>query len=199
MRMRQDNDGQMSIDFLIGVTVFIMAFLFLMIAIPSMFTPFQSNSDELTMVADRVASSLIEKDLVATNSAGEPMPGIISTAKVSLLEGELEDASGKEKLPDGENKRIALGLAYEDPNVDPLNTQFKVYHIQVEFIEFEDSDGIALDVNNVHTFPSQVEIGSQNVGQSRRFVYLRDPVPAGNNAKYWPGIKTMMVVRVWQY
>jgi hypothetical protein len=62
--LRNDNNGQVSIDFLLGVTIFLLAFIFLISAIPSMFTPFQSNSDELTMMADRVAATLVEDTLV---------------------------------------------------------------------------------------------------------------------------------------
>jgi uncharacterized protein (UPF0333 family) len=62
--LRKDNSGQVSIDFLIGVTIFLLAFIFLISAIPSMFTPFQSNSDELTMMADRVAATMTENVLV---------------------------------------------------------------------------------------------------------------------------------------
>jgi hypothetical protein len=184
MRVDRDSSGQMSIDFLIGIMIFILAFLFLMMAIPQMFTPFQSNSDELTMIADRVASMLVETKLTATNDAGESLPGIVDVAKIKDLKTELDVSNDVAS----EDYRKSLGLDY--------GADYP-YHLQVLFQEFKD-DGSALDsIPDYHEIPHDNPIwpGSQNVGQSRRFVYVRDSTATG--VSRFPGYKTIMVVRVW--
>jgi hypothetical protein len=183
MRLKSDSNGQLSIDFLLGVTIFIMAFLFLFIAIPSLFTPFQSNSDELTMIADRVGAMLVESEFAMTSDTGEPMPGIANMSKVKDLDAILNDGTG------GLEKRKSLGL-------DNGNT---VYHLQVIFEKCNNTNETVTRI----AIPNNDEPGNQNVGQSRRFVLLRDPtlstLSSGdpNYFLYYPGIKTVMVVRVW--
>jgi hypothetical protein len=183
MRVEKDNSGQMSIDFLLGITIFILAFLFLIMAIPQMFTPFQSNSDELTMIADRVGSTLVENELVSTNAMGEPLPGIVNAAKVNDLRDTLNDPVL------GEAKRNSLGLDYGGAHP---------YQLQIELEYCDPNQDGSARIPDSEKFPN-IDPGNQNVGQSRRFVYLRDLGASGTDKiKYYPGVKTIMVVRVWQ-
>jgi hypothetical protein len=152
-----------------------MAFLFLFIAIPSLFVPFQSNSDELTMIADRAGILLVENEFAMQSDTGEFLPGIANMSKVKALNDTLNDGTG------GLNKRKALGL-------DNGNT---VYHLQVVFEKCNNTS----EAITAFAIPNNDEPGYQNVGQSRRFVLLRDTTAVGNSN--YPGIKTVMVVRVW--
>lgn len=180
MRVGKDDGGQMSIDFLIGVTIFILAFLFLIMAIPQMFTPFQSNSDELTMIADRVGATLVEKELTATNDGGDLLPGIVDVAKITALNNELDKPNDQDTI----GKRKSLGL----------DNGVSVYHLQVEIMEYRD-DGTDILPHIMIPQTNSINPGSQNVGQSRRFVYVRDSGASG--VSRWPGYTSIMVVRVW--
>jgi len=170
MKAIKDDGGQMSIDFLIGIMIFLIAFIFLFAAIPSMFTPFQSNSDELTMIADRVAATLVENELCITAGTNESLPSIIDIAKVDLLNDRLSNPAIEEAT------RKKLGL-------DNGNT---VYHLQVL---------LQLDNGTTISIPGNDKPGNQNVGQSRRFVYVR--YMNGYGTAYYPGLKALLVVRVW--
>jgi hypothetical protein len=176
MRVDRDSSGQISIDFLIGITIFIAAFMFLMVVIPSMFTPFQSNSDELTMMADRVAATLVEKSLVYQQTPTSPlMPGVVdidtfdNTYKSDL--SALYDTIGLDR------NKYSIEVLLE---WDALNPVTGMTEIQV-------GDSISDTTHNV---------GNQNVGQSRRFVLVRDSTLAGDD---WPGRKAILVVRIWQW
>lgn len=169
MRVGKDDGGQMSIDFLIGITIFLLAFTFLFAAIPSLFAPFQSNSDELTMTADRAGVVLVENLLVANTSNNMPQPGIIDIDKFNDLNAKLNG-------PDQVNVRKALGLDAGDC----------IYKIQVVL---QQENGTNLII------PNNDQPGNQNVGQSRRFVFVRYH-GTGNPANY-PGLKAVLTVRVW--
>lgn len=59
-KMLKDERGQMSIDFLAGLALFILALLFLAQFIPGMFVPFQSETIDLSSVAYRTSVILVE-------------------------------------------------------------------------------------------------------------------------------------------
>ncbi|MCK4476078.1 MAG: hypothetical protein KAU16_05060 [Methanophagales archaeon] len=58
--MLKDERGQMSIDFLAGLTLFMLTLLFLVLFIPGMFVPFQSETIDLSSVAYRTSVILVE-------------------------------------------------------------------------------------------------------------------------------------------
>ncbi len=167
MRNEYNCDGQISIDFLVGITIFLVAFLYLITSIPTLFIPFQSNSDELTMMADKVAATLVESELANTTAAGTPLPGIIDYSKFTRLN---ERING-----DSIGTRKALGLDVGD----------RVYSLEVILQEYNDSTNTFTN----YTISDGSSAGNSNVGQSRRFVMVR------NND--FPGTKAIMVVRVW--
>ncbi len=79
----------MSIDFLMGVAIFLMTFIFIFGFVSGLLTPFQSNSDELTMTADRLGAESVEHLLV--NSAATP--NVIDQAKVQGMTNSLNDTN----------------------------------------------------------------------------------------------------------
>jgi hypothetical protein len=169
--MSRDTDAQMSIDFVIGVGIFLMAFIFVLIAIPGLFTPFQSNSDELTMTADRVSTTLTENVLPETSPTGEVLPGILDIDKFTDLSDALSDAGTSLA------KRESLGLKTGD----------RTYNLEVDIL-YDNGTKLAA--------PDDAHAAGDNIGQSRRFVFVRDP--ASTNSTYvYPGQKALLVVRVW--
>ena len=57
-KLRGNTEGQVTIDYLIGITIFIVALFFIFQYSAGLFTPFQSNSDERQLwgrLADRRA------------------------------------------------------------------------------------------------------------------------------------------------
>ncbi|WP_445474696.1 DUF7287 family protein [Methanococcoides methylutens] len=66
-KLRGNTEGQVTIDYLIGITIFIVALFFIFQYAAGLFTPFQSNSDEITLVADRIATTITEKEISAGN------------------------------------------------------------------------------------------------------------------------------------
>ncbi len=60
-----DDCAQITIDYIAGITIFFLAITFVFQFAYSMFTPFQSNSDEVTLAADRASTVLIEQLLSA--------------------------------------------------------------------------------------------------------------------------------------
>ena len=89
-----------------------------------MFAPFQSNSDELTMTADRVGVALVDNalisDLFFDGSTGtlkvnhsDPTPGIIDNTKFIALKSALESGI----VLDEDNIKKTLGLEYGNGNL----------------------------------------------------------------------------------
>ncbi|WP_406655738.1 hypothetical protein V7O62_08075 [Methanolobus sp. ZRKC2] len=74
-----NNNAQMHIDYLIGIAIFLVSIIFVFSYTTGLFTPFQSNSDEVTLVADRISTSIIEQSM----SAGNPRtPNLLNGTKV---------------------------------------------------------------------------------------------------------------------
>ncbi|ADE36929.1 DUF7287 family protein [Methanohalophilus mahii] len=68
-RSRKDNtlktgsDGQITIDYLAAITIFIFVIFFVFNYTSGLFTPFHSESDEVTLIADRVSVTITEKEM----------------------------------------------------------------------------------------------------------------------------------------
>ena len=66
----------MQIDYIIGISIFLTSIIFLFSYTSGLFLPFQSNSDEITLIADRISTNIVEQEL----SAREP-------GHITLLDG----------------------------------------------------------------------------------------------------------------
>lgn len=82
-----DSRGQITIDYLISITVFLLAVVFVFNYTSGIFTPFQSNSDEVTLIADRVSTSVVEKRMSAGD---EGLPNLVNDTKMSDFFTELD-------------------------------------------------------------------------------------------------------------
>jgi hypothetical protein len=66
----KSDKGQITIDYAAGMGIFLLAVAFVFQFIYGMFVPFQSNSDQVTLAADRASTVLVERLLRDTNSGG---------------------------------------------------------------------------------------------------------------------------------
>jgi hypothetical protein len=105
----------MSIDFLAGVAIFTLSFIFVFTFIPGMFTPFQSNSDKLTMTADRVSTTLVENFLVVSDSADSyyNRPNVINVQKLSTTD--FTSATVRDSVGLGSNSNLHVTLIVPGP------------------------------------------------------------------------------------
>ncbi|WP_406660498.1 hypothetical protein V7O66_11700 [Methanolobus sp. ZRKC3] len=52
-------------DYLIGISIFLISVIFVFSYTVGLFTPFQSNSDEVTLIADKISTNVVEQTLSA--------------------------------------------------------------------------------------------------------------------------------------
>lgn len=170
VQLVNDNSAQISIDYLLGITIFLLTFIFVFAFIPGMFSPFHSDSDEITMAADRVAAVLVE-NVLATGGAGNKEPCIIDEATIDAFGASLADPATSSQL------RKTLGLNKTDGSQ---------YNLEVVI----DEQGMPSRVINNGQAP-----GMTNVGQSRRYALIRDLT--GSGIDVYPGRTAIITVRVW--
>ncbi|MBP1910088.1 DUF7287 family protein [Methanolobus bombayensis] len=82
-----DNNGQITIDYLIGIIIFLFAVIFIFNYTSGIFTPFHSNSDEITLIADRTSTALVEKIL---SEGDETVPNMLNKDKTDDFFTELD-------------------------------------------------------------------------------------------------------------
>lgn len=143
-KCKTNEKGQMTIDYLISITIFLFAIFFVFQYISGLFTPFESNSDEVTLVADRVSTLVVENIMGAGDAA---VPNLVDSTKVdgffTLLDGSYE----------GTRSSLGLDGTYIDYDVN----------ITLE----NESSGLIRSAGSA--LPS---IG--NVGQTKRIVLFMD-------------------------
>ncbi|MFP4655303.1 MAG: hypothetical protein ACLFMM_06480 [Methanohalobium sp.] len=64
-----DDRAQLTLDYLIAIIFFIFAVFFVFQYSPGLFTPMQSNSNEVTLIADRTTTMLVENTLSDNNES----------------------------------------------------------------------------------------------------------------------------------
>lgn len=195
-RIKNNNEGQTSLDFLIGITLFLLVFIFVFAFIPRMFVPFQTNSDELTMAADRAALTLVENILIDDTHfesgespsvyPGAKNPGIISKDKYQLLIADLNPAS-----PNYISTKQKIGLGYQKSYGASAAMPSEIYYNIA--IEFKTQDGITPESVGLNPIAFDLYGTSDNVGQSKRFIFVEDDSVAGNIGY----TMAIMIVKVW--
>jgi hypothetical protein len=162
--------GQISIDYIIGVSIFIITFFFLYSILDSLFLPLQANSDEVQPMAERVSSNLIEStaNLLADDSS---IPNIINETKAEELNLNLSGSQYEDKLSE-------MGL----------NTTNLRYNLNVSLRYFNDT--LYPNASNATLNGGSIPDESTKVGQIVRFVCLQQDPP--NECK-----RLKLVVRVW--
>ncbi len=144
-RPGSDASGQMSLDFLIGVVLFLMAFVFVFMYVSDMMMPFQSNSDELTMTADRIGTECVENILLDDPA----MPNVVSDSRIAGMEAELNKYS----------LNPSAYQAYCENILGAFSNRPYDVNIEIKWV----------NGTTVHYGPAD-PAGSLNVGQSKRIV-----------------------------
>ena len=74
-------EGLISIDYIVGISIFIISIFFLFNVLTSMFIPFESTSDEVKAMSNRIGAILVESQSgLITNGLS---PNIIDPVRVS--------------------------------------------------------------------------------------------------------------------
>jgi hypothetical protein len=148
-----DTCGQISLDFISGVVIFMVTFLFLFQTLTSLFVPFQSSSDEVKSMSDRVAITLAESTNGLANSPTDN--NIISLKRAEELNYRMSTATRYDEL------REDLGLS-SDTTLYNLN--ISLYDLDKSMYR-NSSNNVVL--NNGPVLPQNV-----NVAQTVRVVYV---------------------------
>lgn len=150
--------GQISLDFISGIVIFMVTFLFLFQTLTSLFVPFQSSSDEVKSMSDRVAITLAESTNGLANSPTDN--NIISLKRA----GELNNCMNTTTLYD--DMREDLGLSSETTSYDLNVSLYELDRSESECQLYRDSlNNVVL--NNGPVLPQNV-----NVAQTVRVVYV---------------------------
>ncbi|MDI3539083.1 MAG: hypothetical protein PWR29_259 [Methanolobus sp.] len=141
-----DDKGQITIDYLISITIFLLAIVFVFNYTSGIFTPFQSNSDEVTLIADRVSTNIVEKRISAGD---EGLPNLVNATKMNEFFSELNNANYPSTID-------SLGM----------NGSYLRYDLNVTAENISSGNIIYTAGKEI---PPQV-----NVGQTRRIILCRD-------------------------
>lgn len=148
-----DTCGQISLDFISGVVIFMVTFLFLFQTLTSLFVPFQSSSDEVKSMSDRVAITLAESTNGLANSPTDN--NIISLKRAEEL-----------------NYRMSTTTRYDELREDlGLSSETTLYNLNISLYDLDksmyrnSSNNVVL--NNGPVLPQNV-----NVAQTVRVVYV---------------------------
>lgn len=148
-----DTSGQISLDFIAGTVIFMVTFMFLFQTLTSLFVPFQSSSDEVKSMSDRVAKTLVESTAGLANSPTET--NIISISKAQALDSDMDTASGYSSVL--EDMGLSSETRYYNLNVSLYDLDNTVYT--------NATGGVVLNNGPV---PPQ----NTNVAQTIRVVYV---------------------------
>ncbi len=80
--------AQLTIDYIAGMSIFLLTVAFVFQFMYGLFTPFQSSSDDVTLAADRASTILVERLLVADNIKAM---NVIDEGKLSNFSTELKN------------------------------------------------------------------------------------------------------------
>jgi len=151
----QNERGQVSLDYIIGITLFIIAFLFVYNLLTSLLLPFQLNADEVKPMAERASTVLVESS--SGLAISESNPNVIDMDKVIQLDSDLNDPS----IYDTKLKELGLSTTNINYNIN----------VSLRYI----NNTLYPDPSN--SFRSLLKAGktpdeSSNVGKITRVVYL---------------------------
>ncbi|MEM3085864.1 MAG: lamin tail domain-containing protein [Halobacteria archaeon] len=86
--------GQISLDFLFGIVLFLFAFTYVILFIPGLFSPFDTESDVTTLQGDKTAIWLVEEKLADDKSR----PGVVNLSKLTAFMAELNGTDTQKTL-----------------------------------------------------------------------------------------------------
>ena len=153
-RLHSDEGAQSSIDFLTGVVIFMLTLTYLMVQIPSIFAPFQTQSTDLQPVAYRTSMILVEDagwwDDSSNGQSGTDWENVSrdNVCRIGLAANKHNPSNFSELLNRGkvcvlsENKIKALNLTYTNRTThnwirDRLGlniTRIYAYNISLQYL-----------------------------------------------------------------
>ncbi len=158
--MRPSYRGQTTLDFAVGMSVFLLAVIFVIAYAPTMFDPFAGGTGTKLIVADRAATT-VSGDILATSSAE---PGVLSMGCVgAFFDVDLNETAQRAECPqsiDGEDFETLLSL-------DGRNANVTIHELDSPASEpaspdwVEDGDG--LTQTNSGSIPSDVAVSTRTV------------------------------------
>jgi hypothetical protein len=164
-----DEEAQISLDFLVAVVIFALTITFLLQTLTGLFIPFQSSSDELQSLAERVSAELVEDTGELSLISDINHPNVINRTKIETLNESFGDTN--EEYVDAKSRLGLIGDWDNDINISLRNFNDALYK------EVGDSKPL------LQVGPPIPEY--QNVAQSKRVVLY-------NTTHY-----LTLVVRVW--
>lgn len=148
-----DTHGQISLDFIAGVVIFMVTFFFLFQTLTNMFVPFQTNSDEIKSVSDRVTKTLVESTKGIASSQSDV--NVISINRAEYVNSIMKNASSYRTMQE------EWGL-YSSSNIYSIN--MSLYNTDGSLYK-NGTGGVVLN-----TGPQIPQ--STNVAQTIRVVYV---------------------------
>lgn len=147
-----DCEGLISIDYIMGSSIFILSFFFLFNILTSMFIPFESTTDEVKAMSNRISTVLAESSTGIITRASSP--NIIDPVKVSEFNASLNDPSKFDAT------MAQLGL-YSD------ETNYKL-NVSLNYL----NGSIYMSGSNPMLLGGPPSDDYNNIAQTSRFVYL---------------------------
>jgi len=110
-KMKEDS-AQINIDYVAGISIFLLAVAFVFQFMNGLFIPFQSGSDEVTLAANSAGTILVERMLVADRS------GTINVIDQGKLNYFINSKLNHSNLTAYNNALLELGLFSNDTVLD---------------------------------------------------------------------------------
>ncbi len=149
-----DTDGNINIDFLIGLVIFLGAFMYLIVSIPGIFLPYQTNSMDLGSVVYRTSCILAEDPgWYANNELGVSGPDWESYSIADLARVGLAVDKRTPNVLSSEKIQVMGNLPYmvSRDNLGLNNTLTYNYSLKIGKILPDGNTEVLLDKSNPYT------------------------------------------------
>ena len=164
--------AQMTIDYMVGMSLFLLSVAFVFQFMNSLFVPFQTASDDVTLAADRASTILVERLLAADKSEAL---SVIDQGKLNYYNNTKLNSSNKTtdstNLTNYQKALDELGLLSENIIYD--------VNMSVTYI----------NGTKMHISGPQL-IGDVDIGQTKRFVLIVNSTTGYQE-------RAIVYVRVW--
>lgn len=142
--------AQITVDYLAGVSIFLLSVAFVFQFMNGLFTPFQSNADDVTLSADRASTVLVERLISSDNYEG------VNVVDEDKLNDFMSARLNSSNQTDYNNALLDVGL-FSDETLFDLN------------VSVEELDGTIINQSG-STLPGNID-----VGQTKRLVLITNP------------------------
>ena len=155
----KDDDAQITIDYVAGISIFLLTVAFIFQFSYGLFTPFQTYSDEITLASNRASTILVDRLLAADRSGAM---SVIDQGKLHYFNNTKLNYSNKTTY---RNTLDELGL----------NSSEIIYDMSIA----------VTNLNNIRMNQSGPELpDKQDIGQTRRLVLIVNYSTGYNETAY---------------